>query len=112
MKITEILKNKIVLIFGILFFVAIFGFVSILNLIYENNLINQKINAYKSEFEILERNSELEKTWQELEKMIWEKRELIEAEKWQLELLVENKLRIEWEIQENRRKFFNKENVK
>lgn len=108
----EILKNKIVLIFWTLFFIAIFGLWMILNLIYENNIINQKINAYKSEFEILEKNSELEKTWQELEKIILEKRDLIEAEKWQLELLVENKLRIESEIQENRRKFFNKENVK
>lgn len=112
MKITEILKNKVVLIFGTLFFLAIFGLVSVLNLIYENNIINQKINAYKSEFEILEKNSELEKNWQELEEMILEKREKIEKEKWALELLVENKLRIESEIQENRKKFFHKENVK
>jgi len=109
----EILKNKIVLIFGILFFVAIFGFISVSNLIYENNIINKKLSAYNSEFKILERNSELEKNWQELERIILEKRELIETEKWQLELLVENKLRVEWEIQENRKKIFNKnENVK
>lgn len=66
----EILKNKIVLIFGILFFVAIFGFISVLNLIYENNIINKKLSAYNSEFKILERNSELEKNWQELERII------------------------------------------
>lgn len=34
----EILKNKIVLIFGILFFVVIFGFISVSNLIYENKI--------------------------------------------------------------------------
>lgn len=109
----EILKNKIVLIFGILFFLAIFTLGMILNLIYENNIINKKINAYKSEFEILEKNSELEKNWQELEEMILEKREKIKYEEWQLELLVDNKLKVENDIQENRRKFFNKnENLK
>ena len=109
----EILKNKIVLIFGILFFVAIFGFISVLNLIYENNIINKKLSAYNSEFKILERNSELEKNWQELERIILEKREIIKENQAQLELLEKNKFEVEAMIQENRKKIFNKnENVK
>lgn len=107
------MQNKIKIIFWSLIFSAIFLLLTVIFLISDRNLINEKLNAYNTEISILEEIKEQEKNWRTLEDAIKEKKELIEAEKWQLELLEKNKMEVQEKIQENRQKFFwKKEDVK
>ena len=114
MEIKEIKLDKIKIIFWFLFLFAIWLLIFVFN---QKMQAEAKIENFKKELWILEENKKLSKNWQELESAIIEKRDLIENQKMQLELLEKNKYEVEAKIQENRKIFFknnseNTENVK
>ena len=114
MEIKEIKLDKVKIIFWALFLIIFWLFVFALS---AKMQAEAKIENFKKELWILEENKKLSKNWQELESAIIEKRDLIENQKMQLELLEKNKYEVEAKIQENRKIFFknnseNTENVK
>ena len=100
------MENKKALTIMIAIFIfSIINLTWVINLLHKNNDLKTQVEAYKEydyTLEILQKNTELWKSWRNFEEAIVKKREEIKTLNEQLKILEQEKFKIEDEIHKNR----------